>query len=253
MGTRFDLIMVVENLTKGVRVWDKLVKELENLDKILNRFSDESEISKINTAAYQQPVQVSAELWKIITDCKKYHELTYGLFDVTLHNFELVEFNSEAQTIFFKEDDMSLDFGGYARGYALEKLKKIIAEAKIYQAFINFGNSSICCIGTHPLGDNWSVGIVNPYNTEQTLGELQLKNMCLSVSGNTPHNRKHIVQPLTRKYLDSKRIMCVSAGNAAIAEVLSTTLILATEKEKSKIKKRFKDIASYVENEYHAS
>lgn len=252
MGTRLDLVMIVESLVTGVRIWDKLVDKLENLDHILNRFSNDSEISKLNATASITPVPVSDELWDIICDCKEYYRMTQGLFDVTLRNFEMVEFDKEKKTIFFKNNQISFDFGGFAKGYAIEKLKEIILNAKISQAFINFGNSSVCCIGTHPYGDSWNVSIENPYNPEHILGTIYLKDSSLSVSGNTPDYNKHIVRPGTDKFVEDKKIVCVSTINAAVAEVLSTTLLLSTEKEKIIIKNRFKDFATYVENEYYA-
>lgn len=252
MGTRLDVVIIVEDLASGVRIWDGLVAEVKSLDELLNRFSANSEITKINHQASQQPVAVSDELWEILIDCKLYHKLTLGLFDISLRNFDKVELHTEQKTVFFKNSDINLDFGGFAKGYAIEKLKARLLNEKITQAFINFGNSSIGCIGTHPYGENWSVSVENPFNPTQILGEVLLKDNCLSVSGNTPANSKHIIHPETGKYVEGKKITCISTTNAAIAEVLSTTFLLTTSQEKSVIRENFANIAVYDEKEYYA-
>lgn len=250
MGTRFDMIMMVESLAKGVKVWEKLVDEMERLDQILNKFSSDSEVSHINLHAARNPVKVSQEVWEMLNRCKKYHAMTMGLFDITLKDFHLISLDEESKSIFFRDAQVSIDFGGFAKGYAIEKLKNTLTNAGLTQFFINFGNSSVCGSGHHPHGDSWSVGIDNPFHSGQVLGTVLLQDSCLSVSGNTPVHRNHIVHPLTGNFADNKKIVCVTTSDAAIAEVLSTSLLLANEHEKTTIKKRFKAEVDYILNEY---
>lgn len=252
MGTRLDLVMIVDSLARGVRVWDKLVIELERLETMLNRFSTASEIGQLNQSASEHPVAVSNELWDIISECKEYHRLTLGLFDITLRDFDKVELNQAEKTVFFKNSEIKFDFGGFAKGYAVEQLKKILLKAKISKAFINFGNSSIGCIGSHPYGENWSVSIENPFQPGQVLGEVQLTDTSLSVSGNTPNYSRHIVRPESGEFVEGKKLVSITTVNASLAEVLSTTFLLATENEKSVIQQNFRNVAVYDEKEYYA-
>ena len=251
MGTRFDMILVVGSLAKGIKVWEKLVAEMERLDQMLNKFSCDSEISQINLQAARTPVKVSQEMWLMLSKCKKYHQMTMGLFDITLKDYHLVSLDEKNRSISFSDTQISIDFGGFAKGYAIEKLKKILQDAGLTQFFINFGNSSVCGSGHHPHGDCWSVGVDNPFQTGQILGAVSLKDSCLSVSGNTPVHKNHIVHPLTGSFIDNKKIVCVTTSDAAVAEVLSTTLLLANEYEKPIIEKRFKEEeVDYILNEY---
>lgn len=252
MGTRLDLVMIVDSLDRGVRVWDKLVIELERLETMLSRFSTASEIGMLNQSASEHPVAVSNELWDIISECKEYHRLTLGLFDITLRDFDKVELNQAEKTVFFKNSEIKFDFGGFAKGYAVEQLKKILLKAKISKAFINFGNSSIGCIGSHPYGENWSVSIENPFQPGQVLGKVQLMDTSLSVSGNTPNYSRHIVRPESGEFVEGKKLVSITTFNASLAEVLSTTFLLATESEKSVIHQNFRNVAVYDEKEYYA-
>lgn len=239
MGTRFDILFVLEDKTAGAALWEKIQSELIRLDKLFNRFDAQSEVYQINAGAYLCPYLVSAEMWEILLSCKKYHKKTKGLFDITLRDFNKVVLNNENQSVSFTEKDLHLDFGGYAKGYAIEKIKDILIKNNVRKSFINFGNSSIYALGHHPYGDCWSIGIENPYKKGEKLGEYRLKDDAMSTSGNMPSNPKHIVNPYTGVYNEEKKIVCIVTKDSIDAEVLSTTLVIAQIEEKEKILKNF--------------
>lgn len=238
MGTRFDILLAGVSSALGESCWALTVTELQRLDKILNRFDATSEVSRLNGNAFKKPFVVSREFWDILNDCKKYHQMTSGIFDVTLKDFSLVKFHEETKSVSFSISDLSLDFGGYAKGYALEKIKGILKKQNIEHAFINFGNSSIMGIGKHPYGNGWKVNINNPFHPEKVLGEFTLKNAVLTTSGNTPDYTEHIIHPFSGKRNNEKKCICVITNNACDGEVLSTSLI-ASHQDKQKIITKF--------------
>jgi thiamine biosynthesis lipoprotein len=252
MGARFELHLVVDKVSKGVKVWENVVAELEKLDQIMNRFAGESEISRVNRLAATQPVPVSDELWSIINDCELYHRLTLGLFDITLRDFTKLQLDKEAKTVYFEDAEIRFDLGAFAKGYAIEKIRKIITKSGIQHFFINFGSSSVCGVGIQPEGEPWSVDIENPFVSGQQLDTIVLKDQCLSVSGNSPDNQLHIIRPSNRKFVNNRRLMCVATSNAAVAEVLSTAFLLATDKEKNTIAQKFTEFIVFKSSEYSA-
>lgn len=239
MGTRFDILVDTEDKAIGENIWLEIQSELIRLNKLFDRFNEESEVSKINKSAYISPVPVSSEMWEVLVACKKYHKKTLGLFDITLNNFNKVFLNEINKTVSFHQQDLHLDFGAYAKGYAIEKINSILTKHNIQNSFSNFGNSSIYALGTHPYGDYWGIGIENPYNKGEVLNEYKLKNEGMSTSGNMPSNPKHILNPVTGNFIEEKRIVCVKTKNAIEAEVLSTTMMIAQDNEKEKISGNF--------------
>lgn len=240
MGTQFDIIMIIESEYNSKNVWDKIYAELMRLNKMLNRFDCESEISFINSRASFQFVSVSDEMWLILTDCKRHYELTSGLFDITLNDFSKVIFQKETRSVFFTSPDISFDLGGYAKGYAVEKIKTILTLENIKHAFIDFGNSSIFGLGHHPYGNCWKVSIENPYKKTELLAEVELVNQALSTSGNMPSYTRHIIHPASGRYNDEKKIVSLTTKNSIDAEVLSTTLMISNVKEKKEILSHYK-------------
>jgi len=246
MGTRFDIVTVGSTKTVSESLWNEIISELVRLDKMLNRYDKESDITLINARAVYAPVNVTPEMWNILSNCRQYYDMTCGLFDITLKDFSQVYLNESDKSVFFLQDNISFDFGGYAKGYAMEKIKALL-RFKIDNAFVSFGNSSILGIGHHPFGNYWNVSIENPYRAGEVLGTLEISNNALSTSGNMPSNPKHIIHPINREYIENRQIVCVVTSNSVEAEVLSTTLMIANDKEKADILSRFKvnDIRIY--------
>lgn len=239
MGTKFDIILLGKSKVEAENIWSQVVVELQRLDKMLNRFDPTSEVSRLNRKAFESPFEVSDELWSILNDCRKYYEMTGGIFDVTLNDFSSVKFYEETNFVSFLDSDVSLDFGGYAKGYALEKVKIILQNEQVENAFVDFGNSSIMALGRHPYGDSWKVSIENPFDPGKVLGEFSLEDSTLTTSGNTPEYSTHIVNPISGKRIETKQCVCVVASNARDGEVLSTALIAATEQKKQEIISQF--------------
>ncbi|MDD2284987.1 MAG: FAD:protein FMN transferase [Paludibacter sp.] len=237
MGTRFDILIVVDNIVIGENIWNDIKFELLRLNKIFNRFDKMSEVSQVNNC--NSSCIVSAEMMKILVDCKRYHAQTLGLFDVTRKNFDNVLLVEQSKSVSFLDEDISIDFGGIAKGYAVEKINDILKKRKIKNSFCNFGNSSIYGLGANPQGDFWLVGVENPNNKDEIWGEFNLKNEALSTSGNIPLNSRHIINPFTGSYIDEKKIVCVKTKNSIDAEVLSTTLMIAKKEESKRILNNF--------------
>lgn len=239
MGTSFDIVIAGNERSVSESAWFEISRELKRLDKLLNRFGEQSEISKINKTAFQESVKISGEIWEILTDCKQFYEKTLGLFDITLQDFSKIEFIENGQSIRFLSSDLHLDLGGYAKGFALKIIDQILRKSEIYQAFVNFGNSSIMGVGHHPYGDSWKVSIKNPFKIRDSVDEICLNDMSMSTSGNTPTYSKHIKNPKSGKFNDAFQLVCVKAKDPVVAEVLSTALMIADENEKGILLKNF--------------
>lgn len=227
MGTQLDVLLFGADPERLSRLWDELVADLRRLDGMLNRFCPDSEIARLNREALRNPVVLSDEMWRIVVDCKRYFIQTDGFFDVTLRDFNAVSLSANDKSVFFTEENLSLDFGGYAKGYALKHMRCLIAREGMTRALVNFGNSSVLAVGTHPLGDSWKIGIDNPYNAGKQIGQVELRDTSLSTSGNMPAHPRHILDPFTGKYVTERKMVSVVADDPVDAEVLTTVLMVA--------------------------
>lgn len=236
MGTRIDLLLFGEYKDLLNKCKDEILNEVVRLDKILNIFDPQSIVSEINSKAYSTPVKIPKDLFDIFLEAIDFAEKTKGLFDISLSDISALKLNADDETISFEREDIKVDFGGYAKGLALRKIKTIILSYDIKRCLVNFGDSSILAIGSHPHGDYWPIGIDNPMKEGEatttseipaTLAVLKLVDNAASISGNSKRNDKHIFNPFTKKYIDSNRIVAVVAEDPLVAEVLSTVLVIA--------------------------
>lgn len=238
MGTQLDVLLVGADSLLSYKIWEEIAAEVKRLDKMLNRFDPESDISLVNREAGHYPIPLRDELWEIMQSCRSYYEQTDGYFDITLQDFSRILFSEEDKSLFFMSDSLSVDLGGYGKGYALMQIQQIVEQYAIGNALVNFGNSSVLAIGSHPHGAYWPVSVDNPY-TKERIANLELCNNSLSVSGNMPSHPQHILNPRTGQYSTDRKMVSVIAGNPVLAEVLTTAFMVADEEHIGTIADRF--------------
>ena len=240
MGTRLDILLIHPDSTLADKLWSAIVDELKCLEKMLNRFNPQSEVALLNKHLSVNKTRTSTELWTMLQLCRQYYEQTLHLFDITLKDFSQVNFHDNC-LISSNRPNLSFDFGGFAKGYALKKIRKMIVCANVKNAFVNFGNSSIMGIGHHPYGECWKVSFLNPYN-QVPLNEFNLKDTTLSTSGSTGQYTGHIINPLTGIYDEQRKASTIVSEDPLDAEVLSTVWMIANEQQREQIGMNFKNI-----------
>lgn len=228
MGTQLDVLMVEGDSSLLDFVWGAVEAEVKRLDKMLNRFNEESDVALINREAGHYPVTVNEEIWEILQDCRRSYELTEGYFDITLQDFGQVLLSEAEKSVFFFYESLHIDLGGYGKGYALLKIRELLEQNGIKKALVNFGNSSVLAVGSHPCGDYWPVGLDNPY-TKERVADLQLCDHSLSISGNMPSHPRHIVNPRTGLFVEEQKMVSVVTKNPVEAEVLTTAFMVAPD------------------------
>ena len=243
MGTRFDLLIAGIDSPRADALWERTAALLEHLNRVFDRFDPASEVARVNASAARTPVAVGPELGEALQLCRAYCERTEGLFDITLRDFARVRLDTAAgeTLVRFEGEDLSLDFGGFAKGYALKKLEAMLREAGIGSAFVDFGNSSILGIGRHPYGPCWRVSLPDPA-TGAALAEFDLEDRALSVSGNTATHTEHIVDPRSGLRNASRMMAAVTAADPLDAEVVSTAWMIADEEQKRRIARNFEGL-----------
>lgn len=239
MGTRFEMLVLHSDKEALTSLWERLVKQFEAWEQVLNRFEPTSEVSRVAALAEGESIEVSPTLAALLQEARRYHRLTEGLFDSTLGRCPLPEVREGRITR--RGAAMALDFGGIAKGYALRWLSEQFAGAEIRQAFVDFGRSSILGVGHHPYGDCWQVEVLNPY-TGGVAGCVSLRDEALSTSGNTPEYAGHIVRPDSGEACREHQLAVVKSRDPLDAEVLSTVWMIATEEEQTRIYDRFEGI-----------
>lgn len=260
MGTRFNLVLPGIENSVGDVIFASVIQELKRIETMLSCFMPESDISHINENAFTNPVEISNELFDILAECLKYYKMTDKAFDISLGKLidhwngaenngdpEKLDRGSGADKIILDHSRMSVRFstphvkinlGGYGKGYALQNIQDLLKKKGLTDAFISFGESSVSCLGKHPHGDFWPVGIQDFYHKDKSLATIQLVNESVSTSGNMEKSN-FFIDPKNGKTVKKEMMISVKSLSAVDAEVLSTALMVADANQWEKIKDAF--------------
>ena len=140
--------------------------------------------------------------------------------------------------------DIQIDFGGYAKGYGVEKLIEQLESHEIHNALINAGGD-IKGIGGRTNDRAWKIAIEDPF-TRQALGWINLKSgESIFSSGDyiryfeyQGKNYHHIIDPMTGYPSEHARAVTVIATDAALADAAATALMVAPSSDWLAIKEK---------------
>lgn len=236
MGTQLDMLLVGEDEHYLHQLWCEVEMQVRHLEQVMSRFDPQSELYRINQAAQRGVAAPSDELWSILSRAFDYYHTSRGYFDITLGRLSFVDIDYDSHTISFKDKSIYLDLGGYGKGLTLTHIENIVKRSGIANAFVSFGNSSILALGHHPKSDCWSISTNNPY-TKEAVDSFNLRDVTLTVSGESPSRSRHIINPHKGVYNSERKMVAIVSRDPVLGEVLSTAGVLMSDEE-------FKQIAS---------
>lgn len=183
------------------------------------------------SAAIDDPV-----LFDALIEIEAVHALTHGLFDPAVDSapgWPAITFDRERARI-AASHPVALDFGGFGKGFALDRAAAMLRRAGVTSAFLSAGESSVAVVGAHPLGGAWPVSVPHPLDPGRVLVELELEDEALSISatvgdGAAAPGRAAMVRPGDGTIVSDPRTAIAVDRSGARAEALSTALIVATE------------------------
>lgn len=239
MHSRFELFIPQKESEHLLNLFEKVTNRISELENKISRFIETSDTSRLNTQAFLKPVTVDHEFFLIVDKCLEYNRRTNGYFNIdssgTKNGLVLEPVNS---TISFGSEKVNIDFGAIGKGLGIEIAIELIQNHGIQNALINFGDSSIYAIGSHPLNQFWPVSVSNQHHKIN----LELSDNGFSSSGLHDDGETkiaHIINPVTNEIVFKHEKVVVVSKSPLTAEVLSTAIYAADEKSRKEIEKEF--------------
>jgi len=211
MGTGYSIVVYGDDRAKLQSVVAQGLEEARRLDQLLSNYIPDSELSDVNHRAADGPVHVSPELFQLLQACVEYSRESEGTFDITVgplmkvwgfykgtghlpHRAEvrgamnLVGYKNlildpTAQTVRFAKKGVEIDPGGIGKGYAVDRIAKILKDNGIDRGLVSGGGSSFYVNETATNEKGWRVEIKNPKDTSKAVEALYLKDESMSTSG----------------------------------------------------------------------
>ncbi|WP_195267276.1 FAD:protein FMN transferase [Eubacterium sp. 1001713B170207_170306_E7] len=206
---------------------------IRELDNKLNAFSEDSEISKINAAAGQEPVAVSQDTFNAVKKGLEYSEKSGGAFDITigplvdlwkietpgegtvpeqsdidaaraLVDYRKVVLDEAAQSVFLQEPGMKINLGAIAKGFIGDEVKAVLQSEGVERAIINLGGN-VVLIGGKSKREPFTVSLADPedplsngsISNASTLGVLKERDNAVVTSGDY---ERYFIGPDGKRY-----------------------------------------------------
>jgi thiamine biosynthesis lipoprotein len=235
MGTRIELHVFgagSENAIVAARRAIESVDDALTIHRLSPTTALNDELLAGHGVAIDDPVLTDA-----LVAIEEAHALTEGLFDPTADRRfagagwgDLVFDRSTARIAATRP--LALDFGGFGKGFALDRACAALRDAGVVCACLSAGESSIAVIGEHPLGGGWPFAIPDPSCTDAVLVEVELVDEALSISttvgaGTQAPERAAMIRPTDGGIVTAARCTVAIDRSGGVAEAMSTALLVA--------------------------
>lgn len=214
--------------------------EVDRIEKLYSRFLDSSELSMVNSNL-DKWVGVGDEFIDLVDAGLSFGKDTSGNFDMTLkenldflgydkdYSFVLKDFDFKKSffpvridkkrgRVFLKKE---IDFGGHGKGYAIDRVAKILDEKGVESYYINAGGDIFA------KGDDWVILLENPDDFEVAIGKVVLNGKSIACSSSNRRRWKgahHLLNSRTGLPQNSVKAIFVLADSAMEADAYATAL-----------------------------
>jgi thiamine biosynthesis lipoprotein len=203
---------------------DAAIEALDLVDELeaqMTVYRDDSEISRLNQQAGDEPVEVESRLFDLLSRAVELHAETDGAFDITsgllskvwgfsrregrmpseeemapaLENTgtQHLQLDAARSSVSFDCEGLEINLGSIGKGYALDRAAEVLREHDVNDFIWHGGQSSVLAAGSRTAtvdnedGDDnrpgWSVGIRHPVWKDRRVAEIRLCDAALATSG----------------------------------------------------------------------
>lgn len=257
MGTRVTLEFWSEDANSAGTIVKAVMDMMRGVDDQLSPYIETSELYRVNAEAFEHPVKVSGNFFRLLQKSRYYSELSEGAFDITFASvgrfydyrkgiapddaeiqkrlpaidYHHVVLDDASQTVRFSHPGVKIDLGGIAKGYAVDRAIDILKQFGVQSAIVAAGGD------TRMLGDRrgqpWIIGIQHPRKKSEFAVRIPLADSAISTSGDYERffldgevRIHHIINPQSGKSADEVESVSILAPLAVDSDALSTTVFV---------------------------
>lgn len=235
--------------------------EIGRLEKLMNYYADDSEVSAINHSAGVAPVRVSPETMEVIEKALFVSAETYGAFDITVGplvrlwdfrtgkipeaadisrarervDYTQVKLDKNTGTVFLENKGMEIDLGGILKGYAADRAAAVLRKEGIASGIVTVGGE-VKAFGVRPDGTAWKVGVTNPRKRgpdDEIMATVRLSDKAISTSGDYERffirdglRYHHVLDPATGSPGPLCRSVTVVTDEGAMSDAFATAVFI---------------------------
>jgi thiamine biosynthesis lipoprotein len=267
MSTIAKIIAVAPDEKTARLSIDSAFEKIYRIEKLMNRYDPNSQLSQVNRLAAKGPVKIDKDLFGVLQQSVYYSRLSGGAFDITVGplvdlwrkcaeansmpteqqlaevkktvGYEKLILDTNDFSVRFAVEGVSLDLGAIAKGLAADKAVEEMKRCGTAGGLVDIGGQ-IGCFGLTEKKGKWIVGIRNPAKAEdnQIIAKLAFSDMAVSTSGDYERFYKigdkrfsHIFNLATGKSAGELTSVTIIASNGTEADAFATAVsVLGAEK-----------------------
>lgn len=240
---------------------------IAHVQRLMSFHDPESEVSRVNRDAYYKRVCVHPWTWRVLKSAQEFSRNTDGIFDITMAG-QLVKWNylprygarfgrgnwrdivlEAACHVRFRRP-LLIDFGGIAKGFAVDRAVEILKRKRVMAGIVNAGGDLRVFGSASQL-----VHVRHPKQPNRAAGAVRLRERAIATSGiyfARTKKRRRYVSPI----LDARtgRAACdfisvtVGAANCMTADAL-TKVVFALRGEAAPLLARYSANALLIEQD----
>ncbi len=275
MGTTLRVGVASADRAAGIAAIESVFNAVRRVDDLLSTWRDDSEIARLNHARPGAPIPLSTDLYALLQEAARWSRATESAFDPSigalvdvwdlrgkgrvpsraqlaaarratgLGRFQL----SDTRAIGVRRDSTAwLDTGGFGKGVALREAARALQDAKVSSAFLNFGGQ-VLAVGSNA-GRDWIVPVAHPSRRAEEVLRLHLSGRSVSTSSQSERwicvaGRRlgHVLDPRTGEPVPAWGSVTVVAEDPAVADMLSTALLVLGPEAGARWAKDQRDVA----------
>ena len=208
------VVSIVDDFAKGNDI-DEVFSYLRGIDERFSTYNDRSEMTKINLG-FIDAFHYSSEMKEILSLSEQTKIETNGFFNI--------------------ERNFKIDPSGIVKGYAITKAAYKLRKKGYSNFYIEIAGD-IEVAGHNNKNEKWSVGIQNPFNTDEIIKIVKVTNCGIATSGNY-RNGLHIYDPKSGIVVDEIKSMSIIGKSAYDADRFATAAFAMGEKGLEFIEKK---------------
>jgi thiamine biosynthesis lipoprotein len=257
MGSPCVLHLYAEPTERADEVAKLAIAEVERLEAKYSRYRDDSVTSRINRhAGRPDGVCVDSETAQLLDYAETAYRQSEGLFDITsgilrkAWNFKEKKLPTEGQLrallervgwqrarwcaprLVLPEAGMEVDFGGYVKEYAADRVAQLCRDEGIRHGLVDLGGD-LCVVGPHPDNSPWRVGIRHPRDPERAMACVPIHYGAIASSGDYERfmivdgaRYAHVLDPRTGWPVEGLSSVSVVAPHCLVAGTAATIAML---------------------------
>jgi thiamine biosynthesis lipoprotein len=174
MATTFEVLLPFST-SNATPAAEAALDEIDRLEDQLSVYRPQSEVSRLNHRAADEPIRVQEKLCQLLSNCSRLTAETEGAFDISTGalvkawgfyrragrvpsadelaaasacaGMSKVALDPDECTVRFLQSGLEINLGSIGKGYALDRSADLLRQRGIRSALLHGGHSSVYAIG----------------------------------------------------------------------------------------------------------